>query len=252
MTRSVFGALAASAFIFAATTAAAVEQGGRITPETIEGVINRGRADAVALTFDACPRPAAAEAYDAAVIDVLRREKVPATLFISGQWALTHPDIVKDLAADPLFEIAAHGHKHKHMLGQSEADNRAELAKAQAVLARITGKTPALWRPPYGEVDTAAVAAATSLGLKTVNFSLASGDPDKRISAKRLVRGVVENARKGSIIVMHMNGNGVHTAEALPAIIAGLKGRGFAFAKVSELIPAGKPTSKKVAHARPR
>lgn len=257
MTRSVLGALAASALIIAAALPAdAVEKGGRIHPETIEGVVNRGAADAVALTFDACPRPTGVESYDAAIIDVLRKEKVPATLFISGQWALKHPDIVKDLAADPLFEIAAHGHRHANMRGQSEAASRAELAKAQAVLTRITGKAPGMWRPPYGEVDTAAVAAATSLGLRTVNFSLSSGDPDKRISAKRLVRGVVENARKGSIVVMHMNGNGVHTAEALPAMIAGLRKRGFSFVKVSEFLPAGNPArktaAKKVAHARPR
>lgn len=261
MTRSVRGALAASALIIAAaTTAAAVEKGGRIKPEPIEGVVNRGHADAIALTFDACPRPSGAEAYDAAIIEVLRKEKVPATLFISGQWALKHPEIVKDLAADPLFEIAAHGHKHTNMRGQTEAANRAELAKAQAVLTRITGTAPAMWRPPYGEVDTAAVSAATSLGLRTVNFSLSSGDPDKRISAKRLVRGVVENARKGSIVVMHMNGNGVHTAAALPEIITGLKKRGFAFVKVSEFLPAGeaaakparKAPAKKVAHARSR
>ena len=51
----------------------------------------------------------------------------------------------------------------------------------------------------------------------------------------------IRNARPGSIILMHANGRGYHTAEALPAVIAGLKAKGFEFVTVYELMAAGKP-----------
>jgi peptidoglycan/xylan/chitin deacetylase (PgdA/CDA1 family) len=45
-------------------------------------------------------------------------------------------------------------------------------------------------------------------------------------------------ARSGSVIVMHINGRGWHTAETLPEIIARLRSRGFTFVTVSQLISA--------------
>jgi peptidoglycan/xylan/chitin deacetylase (PgdA/CDA1 family) len=47
---------------------------------------------------------------------------------------------------------------------------------------------------------------------------------------------VQRGARNGSIIIMHANGRGWHTAEALPQIIAFLRGRGFELVTVSELL----------------
>lgn len=222
------GALLGAALLFA-QPAGAVLPGGRMTPVELDGVINHGSGKTVALTFDACPRPKGSFSYDPQIIEILRKEHVPATLFISGTWAQTHPDIVKALAKDPLFEIGNHGHTHRKMVGLPPQTYRHELARSQGVLAKLTGGAPRLWRPPFGDLDAPALHAANAQGLRTVNFSLASGDPDERISTKRLVRGVVENAKPGAIVVMHMNGNGHHTAEALPLIIEGLRKRGFQF-----------------------
>jgi peptidoglycan/xylan/chitin deacetylase (PgdA/CDA1 family) len=50
----------------------------------------------------------------------------------------------------------------------------------------------------------------------------------------------LERARNGSIIVMHMNGRGWHTAEALPGIIDELRRQGFTLTTVSDLIHDGR------------
>ena len=47
-------------------------------------------------------------------------------------------------------------------------------------------------------------------------YDLASGDPDSQATSDRLIEYVVRKARNGSIVVMHANGRGWHTAEALP------------------------------------
>ncbi len=52
----------------------------------------------------------------------------------------------------------------------------------------------------------------------------------------RIVRGIVRDAKGGSIIVFHMNRKGVHTAEILPEIIDGLREKGFTLVTVGELL----------------
>jgi peptidoglycan-N-acetylglucosamine deacetylase len=75
-----------------------------------------------------------------------------------------------------------------------------------------------------------------------VEYDFPSGDPDRRITRERLVAWVLAKARPGSIIVMHMNRRGWHTAEALPEIIAGLRAKGFILSQVGSMVDeAAKP-----------
>ena len=63
--------------------------------------------------------------------------------------------------------------------------------------------------------------------------------PDERREqqdAARLARRTVAAVKPGSIVVMHMNHNGVHTAEALPQVIAELRKRGYRFVQVGSFI----------------
>ena len=53
--------------------------------------------------------------------------------------------------------------------------------------------------------------------------------------------GRVLGRAPGSIIVMHANGRGWHTAEALPLLIEDLRKRGFQFSTVGELLARGQP-----------
>jgi peptidoglycan/xylan/chitin deacetylase (PgdA/CDA1 family) len=195
----------------------------------------------IALTFDACPtgKP---EEYDDKVIDLLVRENVPATLFMSGRWVEKNPEKAKYLAGLPQFEIAAHSYYHPHMLEKTDERDQREFKSTQAVIRRVTGKTPRYFRPPYGEVDDRVAKLAAAAGLVTIQYDIPSGDPDPRLSAARIARSIIKNAKGGSIIVFHMNKNGVHTAEALPDIIRGLREKEFTLVTVGELLRQGKGT----------
>lgn len=59
-----------------------------------------------------------------------------------------------------------------------------------------------------------------------------------------MVKSVLAHVRPGSIVIFHANGRGIHTSEALPAIVTALKQRGFEFVTVSELLRAGKPVAE--------
>jgi peptidoglycan/xylan/chitin deacetylase (PgdA/CDA1 family) len=218
--------------VLAGTSVAPPDAGVAVSSEIVTHGPAQGQR--VALTFDACSTGGKSR-YDRGVIQALREAKVPATLFLSGHWAQVHPDETKDLALDPLFELGNHSYVHPHMTRITEARQRKELEQTQQILSSLTGQTPRFFRPPYGEVNAALARVAASEGLRTIEYDVASGDPDKSFTKARLTRWVLKEAKAGSIVVMHMNGNGWHTAEALPDIIKGLRDRGFVLSKVSEL-----------------
>jgi len=188
----------------------------------------------VALTFDACPAPTVG-GYDSSITRILVKENIPATLFLSGRWVRNHPRQTFFLASFSQFEIANHSYSHPHMRDVNDSLITVEFRKTQDLIWKIAKRKPALFRPPYGEYDERIEKLAGKSGLKLVEYDLASGDPDTTISTKRLVRYVISKTRDGSIVVMHINGRGRHTAEALPEIISGLKAKGFEFVKVSDL-----------------
>src|ERR1044072_7652678 len=82
--------------------------------ETVPGVRTRldTRDKVIALTLDACGSPKG-KGVDAALMDFLERERIPATLFINARWIDASPELFRRRAANPLFEIANHGTRHK-------------------------------------------------------------------------------------------------------------------------------------------
>jgi peptidoglycan/xylan/chitin deacetylase (PgdA/CDA1 family) len=189
----------------------------------------------IALTFDACATFGPSR-VDQRVIDTLIANDVPATLFLGGKWMVEHPDTTRMLASHPQFELANHTYLHPHLTRETDERVREELSRTQDVLFTLTGRRATLLRPPYGEVNTHVARLAAEAGLTVVQFDLASGDPDPHISTKRLIEYVTDMSKRGSIVVMHMNGRGWHTADALPRIILRLRKKGYRFVTVSTLL----------------
>jgi peptidoglycan/xylan/chitin deacetylase (PgdA/CDA1 family) len=146
----------------------------------------------------------------------------------------SHPSETRRIASNPLFEIGSHSYIHPHMTRVSVERMRAELTRTQDVMFRLTGRRGKLFRPPYGEYDDTLINVATSLGLQTITWSVVTGDPDKHVNARSIVSTVLHRSKSGSIIIMHVNGRGWHTAEALPQVIAGLRAKHYRFVTVSQ------------------
>jgi peptidoglycan-N-acetylglucosamine deacetylase len=209
-------------------------------------LVTRGpsRIRAVALTFDACQagKPAG---YDKKIIRILEQTHTPATFFLGGKWMESHPEATRELARNPLFELGNHSYSHPHLPRLSESEIRREIALPQDIMFTLTGRQGVLFRAPYGEYDERVLRIAGESGLTEIQWEIVSGDPDRNITAPRMIAAVIGKARNGSIIIMHVNGRGWHTAEALPTIIARLKQKGFALVKVSDLL---KPEKSRYLH----
>ncbi len=212
--------------------------------EKVTGVRTRLNTDQklIALTFDACGGPRG-KSYDSKLIEYLKREKIPATLFISGKWIDANSKIFRELAKEPLFEIENHGLNHK----PCSANGRSaygiagtkgvgeifdEIEQNAIKIQTLTGRKPKYYRPGTAHSDEVCVEIANALGYEVVNFSV-RGDAGATYT-KNQVKEALVNAPPSSIILMHMNHPEGETAEGLIEAIPELRKRGFRFVKLLE------------------
>lgn len=112
------------------------------------GPVDCRKAKCIALTFDAGPGEDTPH-----LLDILKEKKVHATFFLLGKnHVLKHPDTVRRLQAEG-HEVANHTWSHEILTDRKPAEIRAELAKTQDAIAKITGRKPRLMRPPQGRTD---------------------------------------------------------------------------------------------------
>lgn len=193
---------------------------------------------ALAITFDACATRSQGYGFDRAVFEILKREEIPSTIFVSGRWVESHPDTMQELSRDPLVEFGDHSYDHPHMPSLAREKMLSEIDRTEAALA-LYGKHGVAFRPPFGEWTPRVLEVAGGRQLPTVTWDVVSGDPSLKTTTDQMIRTVVGKARSGSIIIFHINGRGWKTAEALPVIIQELRARGFRFVHLSELLPRG-------------
>ncbi|MGH3942812.1 MAG: polysaccharide deacetylase family protein [Pseudonocardiaceae bacterium] len=219
-------------------------------------VIEHGSRDRalVALTFDADMSPSMLERlragtvrswYDDSIIAELRQTQTPATIFATGLWAIEYADELHDIAADPLFEIENHSYTHAAFHGPcytlnvltAPDDKIREVVDAAQVLEEVTGRAPQFFRFPGGCYAHSDVALVQQTGERPVGWDVVSGDPFQQDPGV-IARNVLDNARPGSIIVLHLNGapNAPATAAALREIIPGLRARGLRPVTLAELL----------------
>jgi len=205
---------------------------------TAPGLVTNGPRDRarVALTFDLCQVPGRPAGFDAELVRILEEQKLAATFFAGGDWMRTHPAEIRRLAANPHFEIGSHSWSHPDLRQRSKAQIAAEAQHTAVELERLTGRTTRLFRLPFGFGNDDTLQALKELGLEVIQWDVAPGDPDPKVSARDILASVHRRCRNGSIIVMHANGRGRHTAEALPGIIEDLRQRGFELTTVSALM----------------
>ncbi len=198
----------------------------------------------VALTLDACGGRTGS-GYDAELIKTLRRERVPATLFVNARWIDANPRRFQQLAADPQFEIANHGTAHRPLsvTGRSVygiagtgsvAQVVDEVAVNQRLITRLTGSAPAFFRSGTAYYDDVAVRAVNDLGLQVVNFDVL-GDAGASYSAAQVADAML-SSKPGSIILAHMNRPDSGTAEGIHAALPKLSRRSFRFVRLSDYL----------------
>lgn len=199
----------------------------------------RGKSE-IALTFDA---GAEAECFED-LITALEGAHVNSTFFITGRFARQHGDCAAEITKHG-HEIGNHTWSHLNLTEQSDEVVRDEITRTERAIVRVSGQSPRpRWRAPYGARDERVLKIASNLGYRSIYWTFDSLDGVEPAKTPQFlidrVTSKSDSELDGAIILMHV---GVRsTADALPAIIANLQGRGFHLVTISKLLePAPKP-----------
>ena len=121
-----------------------------LPPAAVAGELVRlqTRQHIVALTFDGGGNADGAKA----VLATLRRERVPATFFLTGHFVRAYPEIAR--AIGRRYLVANHTVDHPHLTAMSNAGVTREIARANLLIRHATGQdTRSLFRFTYGDRD---------------------------------------------------------------------------------------------------
>ncbi len=203
----------------------------------------------IALTFDDGPDPE----WTPKILDVLKQKNAKAAFFLIGIQAEKYPKVAQRIYAEG-NEIGNHTFTHPDISNIRKGYMRVELNLAERFFASRIGVKPLLFRPPYSidqEPDTAdqvrPLEIAQQMGYITVGDKIDPHDwqdpPEEQIVSEvmaHLPPCDPDDMRCGNIVLLHDGGgNRSRTVRALPAIIDGLRERGYQIVPVSQLL--GKP-----------
>lgn len=167
------------------------------------------------------------------LIEILGKYKVKATFFVVGDWVDKYPEEVKKLS-DAGHSIQNHSDTHPYMTKLSASDMVAQLKNCNEKIAKLTGETPTLFRPPYGDYNNSVVETVESIDMKTIQWSVDSLDWKDTATAESIAKRVIDQTENGSIILCHNDAE--HTPEALPTILETLQKQGYEFVLIKDLI----------------
>jgi peptidoglycan/xylan/chitin deacetylase (PgdA/CDA1 family) len=188
----------------------------------------------LALTFDDGPDPE----WTPRVLDLLAAAGVRATFFLVGERAERAPGVVRRMVAEG-HEVANHSWSHRNLWLCGPRATREQIARAHDALADLAGVAPRHFRPAWGMVNAAMFTEVRRAGERTVFWSI-QPEGQRPAPASRQVAFVLRRARPGAIVDLH-DAEGTRDApvrlvDALPRMIAGLRGAGYAFTTVDELL----------------
>ena len=193
--------------------------------------------NAVALTFDA----GADRGYAEDILNILRDEKVPASFGMTGLWAQQNGDLIQRMAEEG-HELINHTWDHRSFTGFSAGrplgvgERRLELDRTDELLTGLTGKSSRpLFRPPYGDLDDGVLRDVADDGYDYTIMWTVDSFGCNHLPAAGIIDRCLSRAEPGAIYIFHV-GIESEDAQALSAVIAGLRQRGLTFVTVSDLL----------------
>jgi peptidoglycan/xylan/chitin deacetylase (PgdA/CDA1 family) len=196
---------------------------GAALPGAMPEAPDCARLACVALTFDDGPGPSTGR-----LLDLLARDRAPATFFVIGRQINGNEALLARMMRDG-HVVGNHTWSHPDLSRTSPDKTHAQSAATDAAITAATGQRPTVMRPPYGAMSP----TVTQLGEAVILWDVDTLDWKYRVSSSVTQRALA-GARSGSIVLMH----DIHpsTVEAVPAIIAGLRARGFTLVTVPQLL----------------
>jgi peptidoglycan/xylan/chitin deacetylase (PgdA/CDA1 family) len=173
------------------------------------------------------------------ILEIVAEHRIPVTFFVLGRQVASHPEIVQQ-ALNAGHAIGNHSYTHRYNeIYRTEDSLMWEINRCGDVLVEAIGFRPSIFRAPGGSnpfLKKQYIRRLIEEGYQYYDWNVCPGDAEGSYkSAQSLIANTLKQAKgKDRIIVLLHDAPGKRsTAEALPAIIEGLKEMGFAFAAIT-------------------
>jgi cellulose synthase/poly-beta-1,6-N-acetylglucosamine synthase-like glycosyltransferase/peptidoglycan/xylan/chitin deacetylase (PgdA/CDA1 family)/spore germination protein YaaH len=197
----------------------------------------------LALTFDDGPDPK----WTPQILAILEQYKVPGTFFVIGENGVANQKILQRMVAAGM-ELGNHSYTHPNMANSTSTSINLELNATRRLIEAYTGRSIRLFRAPYfgdAEPTTAdelvPAKIAQDHGYTVVGLHIDTEDwqtPGVQRILDETFRQVAAATpdKTANVILLHDGGGDrSQTIMALPAIITGLRQRGYTFVPISTL-----------------
>ncbi|HJP61879.1 MAG TPA: glycosyltransferase, partial [Mucilaginibacter sp.] len=194
----------------------------------------------VVLTFDDGPDPD----YTPRILDILKKEKVPAAFFVVGSMAEKNVSILRREYEEG-YEIGNHTYFHPDISTIGIPRVNLELNATRKLIESVTGRSTILFRPPFNadaEPQTLAevlpVAESRRQSYITIGESIDPWDWQPGVTADSIVARAIKQMGNGSMILLHDAGGDTReeTVKALPRIIQYYKSHGYKFTTIADVL----------------
>jgi peptidoglycan-N-acetylglucosamine deacetylase len=215
---------------------------GYIIQKFAEDKTPAGPGHKLILTFDDGPD----EKWTPLILDILEREKIPASFFVVGLQAEKNIPILQRINNDG-FEIGNHTFTHNNVAKMSFQRAALEMKLTRLLIESITNRSTVLFRAPYNAdsephtyEELEPIERSRLENYLTIGESIDPNDWQPKVTADSIVARTIQQveARDASIILLHDAGGDTRqaTIEALPRIIDYFKKRGYKFTTVADLM----------------
>jgi cellulose synthase/poly-beta-1,6-N-acetylglucosamine synthase-like glycosyltransferase/peptidoglycan/xylan/chitin deacetylase (PgdA/CDA1 family)/spore germination protein YaaH len=198
----------------------------------------------IVLTFDDGPDPD----YTPRILDILKREHVPAAFFVVGSMAEKNVSILRREFEEG-YEIGNHTFFHPDISTISLKRVVLELNATRKLIESVTGRSTILFRPPFNadaEPQTLAevipVAESRKESYITIGESIDPWDWQPGVTADSIIARVIKQKDAGSMLLLHDAGGDTReeTVKALPVIIHYFKSHGYKFTTIADVLHSSK------------
>lgn len=174
--------------------------------------------------------------YTEKILDVLKKEKVPATFFVTGHYLLSASDLVKRMVEEGHI-VGNHSWHHPDLTQVSDQRLKEELEKVKKKTEELTGQKEMKYiRPPRGVFSERTMELAKQQGYTHIFWSLAFIDwkTDQQKGAQYSYDSIMKQIHPGAILLLHTVSK--DNADALEDVIKDLKKQGYTFKSLDDLI----------------
>jgi peptidoglycan/xylan/chitin deacetylase (PgdA/CDA1 family) len=185
--------------------------------------------NAVAITFDDGPDGT----NTARILDVLNKHEVPAAFFLIGKNVAGNEGLIRRICTEGHL-AGTHSWSHSHWFDFFTPEMmRSELVRTAEAVKAVNGKSPMMFRPPYGVINPMLARALRDLPWNVIGWSIRSFDTMKTAPDSILQR-ILKKMHPGAIILLH--DHSAFSRSHLESMILAIRKQGYSIVPLDQLL----------------